>query len=79
MRWRMISLLALGCSGGGAAPPDASPDAVVAIPQGDCVQQQQAYVNGLGAPADVAATVDAVLATPDFPRAMPYCSGALSR
>jgi len=66
-----------GCSSSrkGQAPQDASQDA-----SPDCVQMQQAYVNGRLAPnaqSDVASTVHAVVGAADFPQAMPYCSGAL--
>jgi hypothetical protein len=85
----VIALIAVaaisGCSSSKRAPgsPDGGPgdagDTGDASAGADCVQMQQAYVNGVVAPAqqtDVAATVRAVLAGSDVLQAMPYCSGA---
>jgi hypothetical protein len=61
------------------ASDDAGDGAGSDAPGPDCVQMQRDYVNRVLAPdqqTDVATTVQAVLAAPDFPHAMPYCSGA---
>lgn len=66
-----------GCSGDKRA--QVALDAGADDGPADCVQMQQAHVNGVLAPdqqTDVAQTVYAVLGGADFPRAMPYCSGA---
>jgi len=61
------------------ASDDAGDGSGSGAPEPDCVQMQRDYVNRVLAPdqqTDVATTVQALLAAPNFPQAMPYCSSA---
>lgn len=76
----LVAATVIGSCGGGSPSHPGSDggagrdDAAVA-----CEQQQRDYVSRVVASdqqSDVAATVQAVISSPDFAQAMPYCSGS---